>query len=89
MQGTAADHLTPEFRASRISCKSAEWNPPFPYGGKLIQKRDEEFWRQYLATPKAYVTLATGQRLWGQSVRQLHVDPVCRHVRERLCKCFQ
>ncbi len=66
MQGTAADpDLTPEFPGITDKLTIGDWNPPFPYNGKLIQKRDEEYWRQYRTTPKAYVTLVTGQRLWG------------------------
>lgn len=66
MQGSAADpDLTPEFPGITDKLTIGEWNPPFPYNGKLIQDRDERYWRQFRTTPKAYVTLATGQRLWG------------------------
>ena len=41
-----------------------DWDPPFPVDLKRIRKIDEQYWEQYRTTPKAFVPLATGQRLW-------------------------
>ena len=41
-----------------------DWDPPFPVDLKRIRKVDEQYWEQYRTTPKAFVPLATGQRLW-------------------------
>lgn len=72
MEGTAADpDLTPEFPGITDKLDVRDWNPPFPYDNKRIQKQDEDYWRQYRTTPKAYVTLATGQRLWGSRFGKL------------------
>src|SRR5262249_55709576 len=50
----------------------ANWeNPPFPYDSKRVRQRDEQFWKTYRTTPKAYVTLGAGQRLWGSRFGQL------------------
>src|SRR5207237_3263498 len=57
--------LTPEFPGITDKLDLRDWNPPFPYFNDRIQPRDEHYWQQYRTTPKAYVTLATGQRLWG------------------------
>jgi ABC-type lipoprotein release transport system permease subunit len=65
MQGTAADSdLTPEFPGITDKLTLDKWDPPFPYDNKLVQKRDERYWDDYRTTPKAYVTLKTGQKLW-------------------------
>lgn len=66
LQGAANDpDLTPEFPGITDKLDLRDWNPPFPYDNKRVKKRDEDYWRVYRTTPKAYVTLATGQRLWS------------------------
>jgi putative ABC transport system permease protein len=66
MEGLAADpDLTPEFPGITDKLAIQDWNPPFPYDSKLVKKPDERFWDEYRTTPKAYVTLRTGQRLWS------------------------
>jgi len=40
------------------------WDPPFPLDLHRIRQADEDYWDRYRATPKAFVTLAVGQRLW-------------------------
>jgi ABC-type lipoprotein release transport system permease subunit len=42
----------------------SDWDPPFPIDLGRIRPRDEEYWERYRTTPKAFVSLATGQRLW-------------------------
>jgi putative ABC transport system permease protein len=72
MHGLAADpDLTPEFPGITDKLTIAEWNPPFPYYPKRVKPRDERYWREYRTTPKAYVTLATGQRQWSSRFGQL------------------
>lgn len=57
---------TPEFPGITDKLKISDWeNPPFPYDAKRVKPIDEQYWKRYRATPKAYVTLATGQRLWA------------------------
>ena len=41
-----------------------DWDPPFPVDLKRIRKIDEEFWEKHRTTPKAFVPLEVGQRLW-------------------------
>ncbi len=72
LQGVSGDpDLTPEFPGITDALSldappdKGGWDPPFPYDNKRIQPRDDQFWKDYRTTPKAYVTLATGQRLWG------------------------
>jgi len=41
-----------------------DWDPPFPVNLKRVRKTDEQYWEQHRTTPKAFVSLATGQTLW-------------------------
>ncbi len=72
LRGVAADpDLTPEFPGITDKLSVTEWDPPFPYDNKRVKPRDEDFWRDFRTTPKAYVTLAAGQRLWGSRFGRL------------------
>jgi ABC-type lipoprotein release transport system permease subunit len=67
MSGTAIDRLlTPDFPGIR-GTRVRDWNPPFPkeqWHPEWVRERDEEYWRKYRATPKAFVSPATAQNLW-------------------------
>ncbi|HXG08509.1 MAG TPA: ABC transporter permease, partial [Gemmataceae bacterium] len=73
LKGAADDpFLTPEFRGitDRLDIRSWE-DPPFPYDNRRIKPADERYWHRYRTTPKAYVTLAKGQELWGSRFGKL------------------
>ena len=68
MQGASDDpDLTPRFEGitDRLSIRDWAGNLPFTVDKRRLKLADNQFWDRYRATPKAYVTLATGQRLWG------------------------
>jgi ABC-type lipoprotein release transport system permease subunit len=66
LAGLAADAgLTPDYPGVTDARSLAEWDPPFPIDLTAIRPQDEAYWRQHRATPKAFVTLADGQRLWA------------------------
>ena len=66
MAGLAADRdLVPEYPGITTSERLADWDPPFPLDLGRVRPADENYWTRYRATPKAFVALATGQRLWG------------------------
>ena len=66
MTGLGADRaLTPEYPGIRNMPDLAAWDPPFPVDLSKIQPRDEEYWDRFGATPKAFVSEATGRRLWS------------------------
>jgi putative ABC transport system permease protein len=72
LRGVAADpDLTPAFPGITDKLSITDWDPPFPYDNKRIKERDEDYWLKYRTTPKAYVNLATGQRLWGNRFGRL------------------
>jgi putative ABC transport system permease protein len=62
---TVDPDLTPEFPGITDKLAINEWNPPFPFDSKRIKPADDAYWKMYRTAPKAYVTLAAGQRLWG------------------------
>jgi ABC-type antimicrobial peptide transport system permease subunit len=65
MTGLAADRaLTPEFPGIHDADDMGSWNPPFPVDLNLIRPKDEAYWDEFRATPKAFVSLQIGQRLW-------------------------
>src|SRR5262249_34983743 len=59
-----------------------DWDPPFPMDLGRIRPTDEQYWKQYRATPKAFVRLARGRQLWATrfgaqtSIRNLPADPL-------------
>jgi putative ABC transport system permease protein len=72
VKGAADDpNLTPEFPGITDKLDIKDWDPPFPYDNRRIEPRDEHYWEQYRTTPKAYVTLSEGQRLWGSRFGQV------------------
>ncbi|MCK6483312.1 MAG: FtsX-like permease family protein [Phycisphaerae bacterium] len=67
MNGLGADGgLTPEYAGIADAENLSEWDPPFPIDTRLIQARDEQYWDEYRAAPKAIVALRTGQRSWSE-----------------------
>ncbi len=56
--------LMPEFPGIEKAESTRDWDAGFPLVHK-IRPKDEDYWKQYRGTPKAFVTLAAGQRLWG------------------------
>lgn len=73
LAGAADDpDWTPEFPGITDKLSISQWkNTPFPYDAKRVKPIDEQYWKRYRATPKAYVTLATGQRLWASRFGQI------------------
>jgi putative ABC transport system permease protein len=66
LSGQAADpKLTPELVGITDRLSLGDWDPPFPYDSKRIRQQDEDYWDDYRTTPKAFISLATGRRLWG------------------------
>jgi ABC-type lipoprotein release transport system permease subunit len=56
--------MAPAFPGITDSPTLVDWDPPFPLDLRRIGARDEAYWNAYRTTPKAFVSLETGQRLW-------------------------
>lgn len=66
LAGAAADPaFTPEVPGVTDQASIADWNPPFPFDAKRIRKKDEAYWDAHRATPKAFVSLSAGEKLWA------------------------
>lgn len=66
MQGLAADrNLSPEYPGISDASSVADWDPPFPVDLSRVRKVDEDYWDKYRTTPKAFVALDAGQKLWA------------------------
>ncbi|MBI5087167.1 MAG: ABC transporter permease [Acidobacteria bacterium] len=82
IRGLAADRdLAPEYPGITDKTSLSKWDPPFPIDLKRISPRDEQYWQLFRTTPKAWVLLETGRRLWGSrfgsytSIRFTHGHP--------------
>jgi ABC-type lipoprotein release transport system permease subunit len=65
IEGAAADRdLVPDYPGITGTESIGDWDPPFPMNLGLIRKKDEDYWDAYRATPKAFVTLEAGQKIW-------------------------
>ena len=72
MTGLAIDgDLTPEYPGVSSSANISDWDPPFPVDLHRIRKKDEEYWHQYRAAPKAFVRIEDGQALWRSRYGQV------------------
>ena len=63
--GAAADRdLAPVYPGITDADTLGDWDPPFPIDLQRVRPVDEEYWKQYRTTPKAFIPLEVGQRLW-------------------------
>jgi len=57
--------LMPDFPGISKAGSCSKWESGSPVDMKKIRKKDEDYWKQYRGTPKAFISLPTGQKLWG------------------------
>ena len=57
--------LMPDFPGMTDSENCADWDTGFPMDLDAIRDKDEDYWDTYKGTPKAYISLATGQEIWS------------------------
>jgi len=66
MQWPALDaNLMPDFPGLSDAENCRDWKPGIDIDLDKIRPKDEEYWNNYKGTPKAFITLAAGQKLWG------------------------
>ena len=72
MRETGIDQtFTPEYPGVTDSDSMRDWDPPFPVDLKLVRDEDETYWDEYRATPKAFISLEDGERLWAEKDERL------------------
>jgi putative ABC transport system permease protein len=57
--------LAPEYPGITQSSTLADWDPPFPMDLKKVRPIDEEYWKLYRTTPKGFIHIDDGKKLWG------------------------
>lgn len=61
----AADRtLMPDFPGMKGRPSCSEWDSSLPIDTKRFTKDDEAYWKEYEGTPKAFISLDAGRRLW-------------------------
>ena len=65
IEGITADRdIIPEFPGIHDTNDMSEWESPFPLDYTLVRDKDETYWDEYGTTPKAFIPLEIGKRLW-------------------------
>jgi putative ABC transport system permease protein len=68
MEEIGADSdLTPDYKGLTDADSVADWDPPegLKIDKSLVTKDDEEYWDEYRAAPKIFVSFETASKLWG------------------------
>ena len=91
MEGAALDReLMPDYPGLADVNNCRDWEPGIPVDLAKIGDREEEYWRLYRGTPKAFITLEAGQALWSNmygnltAVRYPRTDGAKSELTERI-----
>jgi putative ABC transport system permease protein len=74
----SARRLVPSYPGISDSPSLEDWDPPFPVDLRRIRPVDEAYWDEYRTTPKAFIPIEVGQRLWRSrhgAVTSIHAYP--------------
>jgi len=66
----AAPDFTPEVPGVTDQLSIGDWNPPFPFDARRVRRKDDDYWKAHRGTPKAFVSLAQGRKLWSSRFGQ-------------------
>ncbi len=56
--------LMPDFAGIEKAESTSDWDAGFPLTYK-VRPKDDDYWKQHRGMPKAFITLAAGQKMWG------------------------
>lgn len=62
--------FTPQYKGVTDTDSIADWDPPFPIDLKKVRDKDDDYWKQYRAAPKAFIALKSGQDLWADDAER-------------------
>jgi hypothetical protein len=66
LEGAALDaSLMPDIPGLTDKKNCREWEPGVPIELDRIRDKDQAYWDRYRGTPKAFIRLRTGQRIWN------------------------
>jgi len=63
--------LMPDFPGMTDADNCRDWDTGLPIQNDRIRPQDEDYWRLHRGTPKAFITLASGQKLWANRFGEL------------------
>ena len=90
LEGAAADKgLTPTVRGLTDRKTIEDWDLPFEIKRGRIKSDDDKYWTKFGATPKAFVSLATGRRLWASRFGQttsFRIRPTAENTAQTLAQ---
>ncbi|HYT68838.1 MAG TPA: ABC transporter permease [Vicinamibacterales bacterium] len=65
IDGAAGDRdLAPVYPGITEADTLGDWDPPFPIDLKRVRPQDEDYWKKYRTTPKAFMFFEVGRDLW-------------------------
>ena len=56
---------TPDFPGVTETENCRDWKPGIPINQEIIREKDNDYWKQYKGTPKLWLPLEDGQKLWA------------------------
>jgi len=72
VSGAAGDRdFAPDYPGITQTPSLHDWDPPFPIDLKRVRPSDDEYWKKYRTTPKAFLPLEAAQKLWGSRFGKL------------------
>ena len=71
MEESGDSEMMPQFPGLANMDNCRDWEPGIPIELDRIRDKDEEYWDKYRGTPKAFVTLSAGQKMWGNRYGKL------------------
>ncbi len=84
LAGPAADRdLMPAFPGLANINNCRDWNPGIPMDVNKIRKNDEDYWKEYRGTPKAFIGLDTARLMWQNRFGSLTAVRFTGGARER------
>jgi len=75
--------MMPEFPGMNDAGSCSEWETGAPIDLERIRTKDEDYWNEYGGTPKAFISLVDGKRLWDNlfgSVTAFRISPGSRET---------
>ncbi len=81
LEGLAADKTwMPDFPGMAEAETSADWSPGLPLDMTRIRDKDEDYWDEHKGTPKAFISVEVGRRLWGNRFGEVTALRIPRSV---------
>ena len=62
--------LTPVVEGLTDQDSISKWEAPFPVDYRRVRPQDDVYWQNHRTTPKAFLTLAAGRKLWASRFGQ-------------------